>query len=270
MTTLETLEIPVLYCSQTGNAADAAEDLANSLPSRLSTPITKITSRAITLDDFLEIALRTPSSTDTTHGVMPLIFCVVCSSYGVGQAPLGGYKFRDLCDYILASNDDSISSLWDGCQYAILGLGDSKYTTYFLNPIALDGGLSKAGAVRVGKFGRADVSGKDKIQADVIKEWSEGIISDLSLTLKERQYKKSSGDDSGQGGKLHETMAARTLDICGKIFEDWDEGLEILQKQQKKDATIGMVVGLIPIVFVFILVFFFMKTTDGDKTAAEL
>jgi len=220
------------------------------------------------MDDFLEIALRTPSSPEKTHGAMPPIFCVVCSSYGHGQAPLGGYKFRDLCDYILESSEERISTLWDGCQYAILGLGDSKYTTYFLNPIALDGGLSKAGAVRLGKFGRANVSGKDVIQADVIEEWSKTIISDLSLAVRERESKVSGGggDENGQEENLRETMAGRTLDICAEIFEDWDEG----QIQQKKVATFGMLVGLIPIALACIGVFIFMKTTDEDATAAEL
>lgn len=290
MTSKDTLDIPVLFCSQTGNASDAAESLASKLPNRLSTPTTDITSYAMTLDDFLEVELRNPSPStgSTTHGLMPTIFCVVCSSYGVGQAPLGGYKFRELCDYILDADDNStIYSLWEGCRYAILGLGDSKYTTYFLNPTALDSGMSKAGALRVGQIGKADASGKTDSQYDVIQRWSEGIISDLALVLKEREaLKRAEGD--GYDARVRtsqERMAARTMRICKDIFDDWDEGRRMLQKKKRAGLGTRILVAVVRkigpfgLVFVtsqllFLVVLYFVqpaeKNDDGNTMAPDL
>jgi len=219
MSKKEWIEIPILFGSQTGNSKGAAEDLAKNLPSRLSTPTLTIKSRAICLDDFLELNLVSPSYNPTSssskveakkHGSMPPIFCIICSSYGVGQAPLGAYNFRELCDNIINDQDDKLSSLFDGCHYALLGLGDSKYSTFFLNPIALDGGLSKAGARRVGRLGKADASGKEKTQAKVVEEWCEAIVSDLKLVLKERQMKQSNDEESKS---LYQT-AGKILSFC--------------------------------------------------------
>ena len=73
-----TVEIPILYGSQTGNAEAAAIELSSLLPKKLSSSTRRIISRAIHLDDFLE------------HGAKwtPL-FVVITSSYGVGQAVSG-------------------------------------------------------------------------------------------------------------------------------------------------------------------------------------
>lgn len=279
MTAEDTLDIPVLFCSQTGNASDAAENLAEKIPEYLSTPTTKITSHAVTLDDFLDVELR------KTQAQMPTIFCVVCSSYGVGQAPLGGYKFRELCDYIISSQDkdkgtvsdgNRVSTLWEGCRYAMLGLGDSKYITYFGNPTALDGGLSKAGALRIGKLGKADVSGTDK-QANVIERWSKDIISDLALVLKEREAAKNTEGDGycSRVRQSQERMAAKTVEICRNVFDDWDEGQEILKKQEKgmllrifaailyKTGPIGLIFIVVQLLFGLLL--FLMPNTNGNK-----
>jgi len=295
MTAEDTLEIPVLFCSQTGNASDAAESLSKTLPVRLSTSTTKITSYTMTLDDFLEIELQNPSPStgSTTHGLMPTIFCVVCSSYGSGHAPLGGYKFRELCDHILSSEDTdndstsasaststststSVSSLWKGCRYAILGLGDSKYVTYFCNPTILDEGLTKAGALRVGQIGKADVSGKIDSQSNVIQRWSEDIISDLALVLKEREAIKNT-EGEGYGARVRtsqERMAARTIDICRSTCHDWDEGQQMPQKETEGLATRILVavvtkIGPFGLVFVFsqlifLVVLYFTQANGND------
>ena len=257
----ETLEIPVLFCSQTGNAYDAAEKLASSLSTNLSTPTLTITSVATTLDDFLEIELRSPpnpnpsSTTTPNSGLMPRLFCVVASSYGVGQAPLGGYKFRELCDFVLSPDAPAdVSTLWSGCTYAMLGLGDSKYTTFFHNPTALDGGLTKAGAMRVGPLGKADVSTETGTQADVIEKWSEDILEDLRLVLKQREAdtKEQKVDDDDdinndeEDRRVRGEMAKRTVGICKDLFPDWEDDTEIVERQ-KTGFPKKVLVGLIPV-----------------------
>lgn len=174
------LHIPILYGSQTGNSQSCAESLAESLPTTLyksfSSSAIKITSTAKDLDDFLE----------TDRAKWPRLVVIICSSYGVGQAPLGCWKFRDLCDAILENDDSDADTRLKGLKYAMLGLGDSKYTTFFLNPTALDSALSKAGAERIGSLGKADASGVgDKVQSKVMEKWCEDIIPEIVRVVKD-------------------------------------------------------------------------------------
>jgi sulfite reductase alpha subunit-like flavoprotein len=77
------------------------------------------------LDDFLELE----------YGKWTQLIIIVCSSYGVGQAPLGARKFREFCDEILkrhrdgngeGENDDTkVIPTLRGVYFALLGLGDS-------------------------------------------------------------------------------------------------------------------------------------------------
>ncbi len=204
------LHIPVLYGSQTGNSELAAENLANELPKALSNSSLKVSSTALQLDDFLEIH-RAPWT--------PLCV-IVCSSYGVGQAPIGAWKFREMCDLILESeayNDKTFR----GLKYAMLGLGDSKFTTFFLNPTALNSGMEKAGGERVGSLGKADASGRgDKNQLKVIEDWSRDIIHDLKRVVLELERQ----NDSEWEEKEKQVAASRayTQELCKQIYDDWD------------------------------------------------
>lgn len=97
----------------------------------------------------------------------------------MGQAPLGSWKFLEICDLILEKGNTYENHL-SGIKYSLLGLGDSKFTTYFLNPTALDSALSKAGAERLGPLGKADASGEgNRVQSKAIEDWCTGIIRDL-------------------------------------------------------------------------------------------
>lgn len=207
---MKVLHVPVLYGSQTGNSESAAKNLAESLPNELSTSAVKVTSTVMELDDFLEKS-RAPWT--------PLCV-IVCSSYGVGQAPIGAWKFREMMDLILEKDD--YKNAFKGVKYAMLGLGDSKYTTFFLNPTALDSGMAKAGAERVGSLGKADASGKgDKVQLNVIEEWSKTIISDLKRVVKELE--DMSEDQYEKKNEEIEVARKNTGDICKLIYEDWDK-----------------------------------------------
>lgn len=127
-----------LYGSQTGNSEQAALDLVQQVPTKLSpSRIQSLTKSNVSvtvepvhmqLDDFLEM----------DHCQWTRLIVIVVSSYGVGQAPLGSWRFRELCDTWLeqqeGQNDDTTKTkgkVLKGMKYAMCGLGDSKYTTFF-------------------------------------------------------------------------------------------------------------------------------------------
>lgn len=184
-------QVLVLFASQTGNSEQAAMDIASLMPDKLSTPSLKVTSRHMQLDDFLEL-----HEAEWTRLVV-----IVCSSYGVGQAPLGGYRFRTYCDAILEGKQPN--SL-QGLTFALLGLGDSKYTTFFMNPTITNDALQKAGATRVGALGKADAS---EDQLKVIATWIDGIWSSLSKALEEEPLSDE---------RLKE-MQTNTLSLCREL-----------------------------------------------------
>lgn len=173
---VESEEILVLYGSQTGNSEQAAIDISSQISEKLSSKSKTYTSRHMQLDDFLEI-----EKAQWTRNVI-----IVTSSYGVGQAPLGCYRFRAFCDFI-SQQPKQCSKLLDGIHFALLGLGDSGYTTFFRNPTVINEALLSAGAIRVGDVGKADASGKgDNSQDKVIKRWIDGIWDPLKEVLNEQ------------------------------------------------------------------------------------
>lgn len=122
-------KVYVLYGSQTGNSEQAAQDFCSAIVDRLSsgriqdftqTPDhISIVPVHMQLDDFLELE----------RAKWTRLVVIFVSSYGVGQAPLGAWRFRELCD---AWIDDKASHFpLKGLRFALCGLGDSKYTTFF-------------------------------------------------------------------------------------------------------------------------------------------
>uniref|UniRef100_A0A7S4JZ47 Flavodoxin-like domain-containing protein n=1 Tax=Odontella aurita TaxID=265563 RepID=A0A7S4JZ47_9STRA len=135
----------------------------------------------------------------------------------IPQAPLGCYKFRELCDAINEDGGKEDAKFLDGVTYAMLGLGDSKYTTFFQNPTAIDSGLTMAGARRIGPLGKADASGEgDDEQGKVIARWIEGIWTELAKVV------ESDPPAEEKMEKVHEV----TVKFCGKIFEDFQPPAE--------------------------------------------
>mmetsp|Transcript_26915 Transcript_26915/g.41727 ORF Transcript_26915/g.41727 Transcript_26915/m.41727 type:complete len:228 (-) Transcript_26915:115-798(-) len=196
MTDSDKEEILVLYGSQTGNSEAAAKQIATLIPGKLS----KCSARHMQLDDFLEY--------EEAKWSRLVIICT--SSYGVGQAPLGCYRFRELCDEILAK--DGSNKMLDGLMYAMLGLGDSKYTTFFQNPTAIDKALTMAGATRVGSLGKADASGN---QLEVIDEWIDGIFSHLEKAV--------AVSVSGEAADKLSTAQSNTRKMCMQLFPQFFE-----------------------------------------------
>lgn len=233
---MKKLHIPVLYGSQTGNSEAAAQNLASRIPSKLSTSSIAITCSATELDDFLE-----KSKASWT----PLCV-IVCSSYGVGQAPIGAWKFREMCDLILNSN--GYEGIFMGLRYAMLGLGDSKYTTFFRNPTALDSAMRKAGAERVGPLGKADASGTgDELQSKVIEDWSENILIEFKKVIEKFD---SMDDDSWT--QLNQDMKRsqnKTGDLCRLIYKDWDK------KEAMTQQNVRLIMIMIPLVLAIVVAY---------------
>ena len=174
----------VLYGSQTGNSEGAAKDFCAQLqtiytPSYFEQhglPVIQVKAQCLQLDDFLELH----------HAAFTKCIVIFVSSYGVGQAPLGAYRFRELCDYWAQHppQDEQQSSSLQGLQYAICGLGDSTYPTKFVNPTRIDRGLTAAGAQRIGELAKADAHGTgEQSQDTTIAQWIQQIWLPLAHQL---------------------------------------------------------------------------------------
>jgi sulfite reductase alpha subunit-like flavoprotein len=227
----------VLFASQTGNSEQAAHELCSKIPDKLSptslarysaemgisttsAPTIHVTASCMQLDDFLEIEQCKWSK----------VVVIIASSYGVGQAPLGGYRFRDLCDAWLEEqqaqgggggevggssspsknpSSSGAGGVLNGVHFALCGLGDSKYTTFFRNPTTIDAALRSVGAVRIGDLGKADASGIGyQTQSLVIERWMDGIWPHLARVIV---------SEPGVSPSRLKRMQEQTIELCCRI-----------------------------------------------------
>lgn len=175
-------QILVLYGSQTGNSEQAAKEFANLCEN----------ATAMELDDFLELH-KAPFTS---------VLVIVVSSYGVGGAPLGAQRFRQVCDHWLEHNE---GKPLEGLQYAMCGLGDSKFTTFFENPKSIDEALRKVGAKRIGDLGKADASGD---QESAILKWRANVL---------KQVQSAASNSTLTKERLAEMQSA-TLAVCSTVI----------------------------------------------------
>ena len=253
-------DVLVLYGSQTGNSEAAAKQLSSLLPSKLSAFNKKgtLTSRCMHLDDFLELE----------HAQWTRLVIIVCSSYGVGEAPIGARKFREMCDTILErygydGNDNNVATkdnnnsrgnkiLLSGVKYALLGLGDSRYTTFFRNPTTIDNALSTAGATRVGVLGKADASGKGEMeQSKVIERWINSIWADLQKVIDE----PITPEEEKKLKKAHEQTWKMCLELSNK---EW--------KPTNYYALIGLYLPVGGVMLGILINFFQLAAANGAAT----
>lgn len=159
------------------------------------------------LDDFLELE----------QAKWTRLVIIVCSSYGVGQAPIGARKFREVCDTILERNENTATNddkMLTGVNYALLGLGDSHYTTFFRNPTTFENALSTAGATRIGELGKADASGTgDMEQSKVIERWIDSIWKELQPVIDKPMTEE-------EGLKLKKAQE-QTWKLCLELYKEW-------------------------------------------------
>lgn len=291
VTFAEPLKIYVLYGSQTGNSEQAAQDIASQLPSQVNALLQQqsskskvsITTECLQLDDFLELH----------HGQWTPFVIIVTSSYGVGQAPLGCYRFRDLCDYFLqqttpSKNDPTTRHLLDGVSYALCGLGDSKYTTFFKNPTIIDKALTSVGAKRIAILGKADASGKQHEpltnavkrqqlddgtipQSAVIQAWMEQLWPALATAIDKycQQKQDQQPEDVQKTTFRFKHMQLETIRVCTNINPDYQPPkwyVRQLKQQQKKSSILVPIIMTIWIV-VMIFVYHYIYTYSFNASA---
>mmetsp|Transcript_18896 Transcript_18896/g.21651 ORF Transcript_18896/g.21651 Transcript_18896/m.21651 type:complete len:238 (-) Transcript_18896:181-894(-) len=206
-------KVLVLFASQTGNSQHAANQIAEQLPSHLP----GYEAHTLSLDDFLEVE----------NGAWSQFVLICLSSYGVGQAPMGGYSFREFCDYIV---DHKCKESLIGLKFALLGLGDSMYTTFFDNPAITNEAMELAGASRITSIGKADASVN---QLESIEEW----IGNLWKPLKEIVEEAPALTED----QLKE-LQMNTLKICEDAISGFENPLSSTKKSKKMLVTffIGM------------------------------
>eukprot|EP00977_Amphora_coffeiformis_P008542 scaffold1933_cov165-Amphora_coffeaeformis.AAC.10 len=230
-------KIYVLYASQTGNSEQAAKDFCAQVPTKLSPQaiqqimrsnnnnnnsnnkaeerITVTTVGPMQMDDFLEL-----------HAApWTRITVLFTSSYGVGQAPLGGYRFRELCDAWMDNdneNDENVKTKpLQGLSYALCGLGDSKYTTYFQNPTRIDEALQRVGAQRIGTVGKANASGTGRDeQGLVIQRWMDDIWAPLAAAVAADDSNNNNNNTTTTSQQLARAQAS-TVALCRRINPDF-------------------------------------------------
>jgi sulfite reductase alpha subunit-like flavoprotein len=230
----------VLYGSQTGNSEQAAHDFCRQAQQKLNDPTfwqqqqqqqqsqwssqTIVTATCMQLDEFLELGstLFCDGSSCDGYGCCLIIFV---SSYGVGQAPLGAYRFRSLADELIASG--RYPHLYRGLYYAVCGLGDSTYPTYLNNPTIIDTALSQAGATRLVELGRADAHQMgDQAQDQVIARWIDQLWSPLAQALVKLDNAPATDDNDDNddtNGKVDWlTMQHQTWQILQQLDPDFE------------------------------------------------
>jgi len=224
-------KVYVLYGSQTGNSEEAAVTFTQEIKDKLSPmQLQKMTGTIDTikiqpvhmqLDDFLEIE----------KAAWTRIIIIFVSSYGVGQAPLGCYRFRDLCEVWLKQNkenagnnnntDPALMLLLQGVQFCLCGLGDSRYTTFFQNPKTIHEALLHVGANRIGPVGKADANTTttttttttNESQADVIEQWKASIWQPLAEVVVSEPLVNS---------EQLKKMQLETIRLCIQINPDFE------------------------------------------------
>lgn len=259
-TTTREEKIYVLYGSQTGNSEQSAKDFCRQAATRLSPAqiramtagdsndnnnqkeedITVVT-QCMQLDDFLELE----------HGAWTRFTVIFTSSYGVGQAPLGCYRFRDLCEAWLSQkdhDDDAPAKVLDGFSYALCGLGDSKYTTYFQNPTRINAGLTQVGATRVGPLGKADASGEDEQeQGHVIAQWMDNIWPHIAKVVVQPPLSTE---------RMQQAQDA-TVKLCCQINPDFVPPKKYTSSSASGNIPFSMVVFALLLVLVAMIVAYY-------------
>jgi len=221
----------VLYGSQTGNSEQAAKDFCTELETKFTPSFFEglglepvaVETTCIQLDDFLEYR----------HAAFTRTMVIFVSSYGVGQAPIGSYKFRSFAEELIKmaeTNNGSGSSaaqLLGGLSYALCGLGDSSFTTYLVNPTTICKGLTAAGATQIGAMGKADAKQiGENSQENTIKNWKEELWTPLAgaVAVAASAGSSSSSSISNIENDIETTtkaMQANSIPILMKIDPDY-------------------------------------------------
>ena len=162
----------ILFGSETGNAEGLAEDIMNKASAK-----------------GFNVCLEDMMSYDFAKLAQEKLLCVVVSTQGEGDPPLGALKFHA---YLQSEDAPRLEDL----KYAVFALGDSSYEFYCKTGKDFDGFLEKLGATRI----------MDRVDADVDfeepgEQWMDEVFD---------CYQKIADE---QGGALQ--ASAEVLDFPG-------------------------------------------------------
>lgn len=184
MTTREE-DVLVLYASQRGSAESRANLIGEQIPEKLSPEaIQKFTGSDTSVTVKPKILSLNEFLTDE-DGKWTRLVIIVVSSFGTGQAPMNGRRFRTLCDGWISdfTSDPAKDKFLTGLRFALLGLGDSYYKTYQRNPKTTEEALTLAGATLVGERGEADADKGAEDQLKAMDDWTAAIWPELANVL---------------------------------------------------------------------------------------
>lgn len=147
------MNISILYGTETGNAENVAQELAQALAAEHAVQV-------LDLDDCELDALRAELS------------LVVLSTYGEGEFPRNAARFAEALD--------SARPDLSGVRYAVFGLGDSHYVqTFGRASERFDALLHSLGACRVAERHLHDASGQG-FPEDAAQVWLEVVLENIS------------------------------------------------------------------------------------------
>lgn len=150
----------VLYGSQTGTAEDYANKFAKELKSKFKLNVMVADIEDYDFENINEL------------GVVTAIFV---STYGEGDYPDSCNDFEQT---LLNFNEGDLESF----QYCLFGLGNTTYEFYNAASVKTERELSRAGAERIGEYGKGD-DGAGTLDEDYLS-WKESIIDVLKEKLR--------------------------------------------------------------------------------------
>ena len=183
-TTKRTEEVYVLYATQTKKSENAAKAFAEEMTTKLSPE--KIQELTGTKDEITVMPATMTLDEFVESKAWKRLVVIFTSSYARGDSPIGGWRFRDLCESwkALYENESECEKMLEGIHFAMCGLGDSSFKTYLENPTILDESLQLAGAKRVGPMCKADARGRmEDSQTNVIARWREEMWKPLAEAI---------------------------------------------------------------------------------------
>eukprot|EP00736_Rhodelphis_marinus_P012406 Rmarinus@m.17774 len=188
------MRLAVLYGSQTG----CSEGIARIVHEKIS----KIVSSA-------ELSTADAFPKESLAALSYLI--LICSSTGDGDPPENMSKL-----YRYIKRKTHPTNLLQGVRYALLGLGDTNYSTYQGVPRTVDKNLSRLGAVSFYKRGEADEAmGLDS----VVDPWIDGLPAALTLSMSKGDEPTIIAEDSVA---THTTEATATVSVTKPSTESAD------------------------------------------------
>lgn len=210
----------VLYGSQTGQAKAISEILVDRCQKLGLTP------RLYELDQFGK----------KFHLEKESLVVVICSTTGSGDAPDNAARFVRWI-----SRSSQPANLLKGTTFALLGLGDTNYTTFQAIPLSLQKHFLRLGATKLLETGAAD----DQVGLDLaVEPWLNKVVLKLVtwFRLPVEGLKKLSLEVPANGNEAQETAVSGSLSTFGsgvhsKMIEPEDMSFEEAEDEEEEEPS---------------------------------